>query len=233
MKLRIHLDSIKMGLRWAQAASFTVGLILLGYCSFVMVDAKLFQQSEDATIRRQRINLAANPVWQDGTLGRIEIPRLGISALIVEGTSYTSLRRAVGHIDGTDWPGRPGNIGLSAHRDTFFRPLRNIRKNDLISLTNAEAGFRYRVVETKIVKPSDVAVLEPNGQEILTLVTCYPFYFIGPAPSRFIVRAERIDERKLQPSECLSCLTDAIHDSLQARAKFSDQMKIAMSRPRQ
>ncbi len=233
MKLRIHLDSIRMGLRWAQAASFTASLILLGYCCFVMVDAKLFQQSEDPTMRKQRINLAANPVWQDGTLGRIEIPRLGISALIVEGTSYTALRRAVGHIEGTSWPGRPGNTGLSAHRDTFFRPLRNIRKNDLISLTNSELGFRYRVIETRIVKPSDVTVLEPNGKEILTLVTCYPFYFIGPAPSRFIVRAERIDERKLEPSECLSCFTDAIHDSLQAKAKVTDPIKIAMSRPRQ
>lgn len=231
MKLRIQLASIKRGLGWAQAASFLVSLILLGYCGFVLMDAKLFQQSEHAVLRKERINLEANPVWQDGTMGRIEIPRLGISAVIVEGTSYTALRRAVGHIEGTDWPGRPGNIGLSAHRDTFFRPLRNIRKNDVISLTNAEVGFRYRVVDTKIVKPNDVAVLEPNGQEILTLVTCYPFYFIGPAPNRFIVRAERIDERKLQPSECLSCFSDLLHDSLQSRVKATDASKIALSRP--
>lgn len=112
--------------------------------------------------------------------------------VVIEGTGSTTLRRAVGHFPGTALPGHRGNIGISGHRDTFFRPLRNIRKGDLITLTTLGGGYRYRVVSTKIVLPSDVSVLDSDGREILTLVTCHPFYFVGAAPDRFIVRAERI-----------------------------------------
>ena len=85
----------------------------------------------------------------------------------------------------------PGNVGVSGHRDTFFRPLRNIRENDIITLTTVNGEYRYRVVFTRVVRPENVAVLNATGNEVLTLVTCFPFYFVGPAPYRFIVRAER------------------------------------------
>jgi sortase A len=110
----------------------------------------------------------------------------------MEGTSSKTLRRAAGHIAGTSLPGQPGNIGISGHRDTFFRPLRHIERNDLITLTTVSGEYRYRVLSTSVVGPDDVAVLEPGADEILTLVTCYPFYFVGPAPNRFIVRAQRV-----------------------------------------
>ena len=112
----------------------------------------------------------------------------------MEGTTAKTLRRAVGHIAGTALPGQPGNVGVSGHRDTFFRPLRNIRENDIITLTTVNGEYRYRVVFTKVVRPENVAVLNATGNEVLTLVTCYPFYFVGPAPYRFIVRAERVSE---------------------------------------
>jgi sortase A len=127
-----------------------------------------------------------------GLIGRMEIPRLGLSVVVIEGTSETTLRRAAGHIAGTALPGQPGNVGISGHRDTFFRPLRNIRRDDIITLTTLLGEYRYRVISTRIVPPTNVAVLDPDGTELLTLVTCYPFYFVGPAPSRFIVRAERV-----------------------------------------
>ena len=127
-----------------------------------------------------------------GLIGRIDIPRLGLSAIVTEGVGTKNLRRAVGHIPGTALPGRPGNIGISGHRDTFFRPLRKIRRDDIITLTTLLGEYRYRVVSTRIVRPDDVAVLRTSGDEILTLVTCYPFYFVGPAPYRFIVRADRV-----------------------------------------
>jgi sortase A len=127
-----------------------------------------------------------------GLIGRMEVPRLGLSAIVMEGTSASILRRAVGHIEGTALPGQAGNAGLSGHRDTFFRPLRKIEPNDIITLTTTEGEYRYRVLSTSIVGPDDVAVLDSTEDEILTLVTCYPFYFVGPAPSRFIVRAERV-----------------------------------------
>jgi sortase A len=131
-------------------------------------------------------------IGPDGLIGRMEILRLGLSVVVVEGTDKPTLRRAAGHITGTGLPGQPGNVGIAAHRDTFFRPLRNIQRDDVITLTTLRGEFHYRVVSTKIVSPYDVAVLNPDGNEILTLVTCYPFYFVGAAPDRFIVRAERI-----------------------------------------
>ena len=116
---------------------------------------------------------------------------LGVSVVVVEGTEESSLRRAAGHIAGTALPGQPGNVGIAGHRDTFFRPLRNVRHGDIIILATLRGEYRYHVVSTEVVKPDNVAVLRPNGHEILTLVTCYPFYFVGPAPDRFVVRAER------------------------------------------
>ena len=117
---------------------------------------------------------------------------LGVSVVVLEGDSAAVLRHAAGHITGTALPGKTGNVGISAHRDTFFRPLRNVRQNEIITLTTLAGEYRYRVVSTKIVKPDNVGVLAQGVGEVLTLVTCYPFYFVGPAPSRFIVRAERV-----------------------------------------
>ncbi|HEX3940892.1 MAG TPA: class D sortase, partial [Acidobacteriaceae bacterium] len=128
----------------------------------------------------------------EGLIGRMEVRRLGLSLFVVEGTDESTLRRAAGHIAGTALPGQVGNIGIAAHRDTFFRPLRKVRRDDVITLTTPGGEYRYRVVSTKIVRPEDVAVLSSDGNEILTLVTCYPFYFVGAAPNRFIVRAARI-----------------------------------------
>ena len=112
--------------------------------------------------------------------------------MVAEGVEPTTLRRAAGHIPGTALPGQPGNVGIAGHRDTLFRPLRNIRRDDLITLITPQGEYRYRVVSTRIVNPRDIAVLAPSRNEVLTLVTCYPFYFVGSAPDRFIVRAERV-----------------------------------------
>jgi sortase A len=175
--------SLSLVLRWAQRGLFGVALLMLGYCGFVLADAWMFQRASLG---------AALKTAPDGFSGRLEIQRLGVSVVVVEGTSETTLRRAAGHIVGTDLPGEPGNVGIAGHRDTFFRPLRNIHRDDVITLTTSRGEYRYRVVSTKIVSPYDVAVLNPDGAEILTLVTCYPFYFVGSAPDRFIVRAERV-----------------------------------------
>ncbi len=122
-------------------------------------------------------------------VGRIEIGRLGVAVIIVEGTDGRTLRRAVGHIPGTALPGETGNVALTGHRDSFFRPLRNIRQDDEILLTTIGGSYRYRVDSTEIVSPGDVEALNNSSDSVLTLVTCYPFYFVGPAPKRFIVRA--------------------------------------------
>jgi sortase A len=189
-------EPLRRFLRWTQRALLAGAISLLAYCGFVLIDARTFQKEE----RLQLEQLLATPTSPKdpppavttGLIGRIEIPRLGLSAMVIEGTSRTTLRRAVGHISGTALPGQTGNVGISGHRDTFFRPLRNIRVDDIITLTTMLGEYRYRVMSTRIVGPSDVAVLDPAGNEILTLITCYPFYFVGPAPERFVVRAERV-----------------------------------------
>ena len=167
----------------------------MGYCAYVLADAWNFQRQASSAFERQLLPAAPPGPGADSTnglLGRMEIRRLGMTMVVAEGTDEITLRRAGGHIRGTALPGQPGNIAIAGHRDTLFRPLRNIRQDDVILLTTLQGEYRYRVVATDIVSPSDVSVLSSNNHEVLTLVTCYPFYFVGPAPDRFIVHAERI-----------------------------------------
>jgi len=200
---------MKATLRWVQYLFFAGAVLSLGYCGFVVVDSWIFQQRENRNLQRLledrdhaggnalRFNSATVPLGSpaiptSGLIGRLEIPHLELSEVVFEGNDSKTLRRAVGHIPGTPMPGQPGNVALTGHRDTFFRPLRNIHPNDIIVLTTLEGEYHYRVVSTRVVSPDNIAVLNASDSEILTLVTCYPFYFVGSAPSRFIVRAERI-----------------------------------------
>ena len=181
---------------WTERALFAGAFSLLVYCGVVLMDTWIFESRErrefdSQLIAPQPIAKASLPIVSGGLIGRIEIRQLGLSAIVIEGTSWATLQRAVGHIAGTALPGAPGNVGISGHRDTFFRPLRNIHPNDLIKLTTLTGEFNYRVVSTRIVDPAEVSVLKSGVNESLTLVTCYPFYFVGPAPERFVVRAER------------------------------------------
>ena len=122
-------------------------------------------------------------------LGRLEIPNLDISVMVLEGDSADVLREAVGHLPTSALPGGPGNVVIAGHRDTFFRALRNIKKDDEITLTTTQGIYHYQVESTEKVEPDDMQVLKPSQGPTLTLITCYPFYTIGPAPERFIVRA--------------------------------------------
>lgn len=207
MKVLIKKESLRRLLRWTRRLLLAAAISLLGYCGFVLGDAWIFQKRESRNLERrlQQERAASTPpaasptlpqeppaVAADGLIGRIEISRLDLSAVVFEGVDKITLRRAVGHIPGTALPGQIGNVGIAGHRDTFFRPLRNIHRDDIITLTTLRGEYRYRVVSLKIVTPDTVSVLDPTGGEILTLVTCHPFYFVGSAPNRFIVRAERV-----------------------------------------
>ncbi len=208
MRLLIRCRPLQRGLRILQPVLMAVALSLFAWCGFAVIDARVFQAvarnrldkllvespAHGAASAQSAAKVISSPVstaLSHGLIGRIGIDRLGVSVIVVEGSSPSVLRRAAGHIEGTALPGQPGNVGISAHRDTFFRPLRNIRENDVITLTTPGGEYRYRVVSTKVVNPRDIEVLLPAGDQVLTLVTCYPFYFVGPAPKRFIVRATR------------------------------------------
>ncbi len=109
------------------------------------------------------------------------------------GVDDETLDLAVGHVTDTARPGEIGNTVLAGHRDTFFRGLRNIRMDDRIVLVVPPLEYEYRVVSLEVVPPTEISVLDPTENEVLTLVTCHPFNFIGSAPNRFIVRAERVE----------------------------------------
>jgi sortase A len=122
-------------------------------------------------------------------VARLDAPSVGLSATVIEGSTDQMLARAAGHIENTAFPGEAGNTGIAGHRDTTFRAVRNLKPGDRLRLTTANDAFDYRIDRAFIVKPEDVYVLAPTSAPTLTLVTCYPFTFIGHAPERYIVQA--------------------------------------------
>ncbi|HEY0783237.1 MAG TPA: class D sortase [Thermoanaerobaculia bacterium] len=201
-------------LRLLELALFVVAVVCLGLVVYWSLDARLFDWRQerrlDEAIAAHRAPAgksahdadrldtfraaSAPPPLAEGTLiGRIELPRLGLSTLVLEGTSPLTLRRGAGHIAGTPLPEAGGNVGVAGHRDTVFRPLRDARPGDKAVLTTPTGSYRYEVEWTRVVEPEEVSVLAASTASELTLVTCYPFDFIGAAPQRFIVRAQRVE----------------------------------------
>jgi sortase A len=189
-------------LRWLERLLLVVGIACIGYYGYVSAETMLYQAYENReldAILASRTPPATNvaipnrtprTAARGETVGRIEIPRLGVSAIIKTGTDARTLQLAVGHISGTALPGESGNVGLAGHRDTFFRRLRDIRTDDEIRVATPTRTYHYRVERTNVVEPGDVWVLDPTAHPALTLVTCYPFSYVGSAPQRFIVRAQ-------------------------------------------
>jgi sortase A len=204
--VRVVLSGVpaRDALQLARRVLTAVGTLSLGYCLANFLDAKLYQAREarefDQELRLQAeskpaaltsIAPVAMPA-RHGVLGSLQIPRIGVAVMVVEGADDGDLKRAVGHIPGTALPWDFGNVGIAGHRDTFFRPLRSIQADDNITLTTLRGEFRYRVLSTSVVRPDDTQVLYPTDHDSLTLVTCFPFEYIGSAPNRFVVRAQRI-----------------------------------------
>jgi sortase A len=192
----------RRGLRLLEHLLVVIGGVCLGYFLYVSAETALYQAYEtrelDAILAAAPSTLATEVTLPaaprprppaGAALGRLEIPRLGVSAIVRAGSDARTLRLAVGHIGGTALPGEPGNIGLAAHRDTFFRRLGEIREDDHVRFVTTAGTFDYRVEGTQIVDPDDTWVLNPTEEPALTLVTCYPFRYVGSAPRRFIVRA--------------------------------------------
>jgi sortase A len=204
-----------------QCFFYTIGAVAFLYVGFALLDTTLYQahQSREfekalkdrkqgqsmgsvedrrslpsalALISTRSLPAAGSAAMRANLpLGRMEIGAIGLEAMILEGLDDQTLQRGVGHIPGTSLPGQEGNIAIAGHRDTFFRGLRKIRRGDEITLTTLGGFHRYLVDFTEIVDPENVTVLNQSNDPILTLVTCYPFYYVGSAPQRFIVRAHR------------------------------------------
>jgi sortase A len=202
--------------RWVDLFLWIVAVASLGIASYTWIDAWLYQSFADLSFVRSLngettaptdfalyLLGAADPLPEPPILargvvrdvapkpwqGRLEIPRIGLSVMVLEGTSVQALARGVGHIEGTSLPGTIGNSGLAAHRDTFFRRLGELQVGDDVWVRTLDGPYRYIVDETMIVAPSAVEVLDDVGKPVLTLVTCYPFGYIGSAPKRYVVKA--------------------------------------------
>jgi sortase A len=209
---------------WVERALYLIAIVCLGFYAWVWIDARLFERKQNELLeqagRQHALRTLASvtdsfealsrgaeraqgrspqpPALQEGELiGRVSIPRIGVSAILLEGVDTRTLRRGAGHIPATALPAAEGNTGIAAHRDSFFRGLKDIREGDAIELTTLDGTYTYQVQWTRIVRPDDVSVLEPTDRAALTLVTCYPFYYVGSAPQRFIVRARRTDKDPL------------------------------------
>jgi len=176
-----------------------LGVLALGYAGFVFADSHVYQSLEMKKFK-QAGRLSEPHILAEGdVIGEIQVPRLGLDAIVVQGDSAANLRRAVGHISKSALPGELGNVVLAGHRDTFFRSLHDIRLGDTIEFSTPEHSFEYRVASIDVVAPNDIQVLEPSTGRDLTFVTCFPFHFVGPAPRRFIVRAREVDPALREP----------------------------------
>lgn len=187
-----------MRLRWFARALIVIGAAALAWSAFHMMSAAWFQRQTAATLESLSRAPAIEPrptpdtVGVGEPIGTLEITRLGLSGVVVEGDTDAVLDRAIGHLPDTPLPWHAGNSALAAHRDALFRPLKGVRLGDMLRLKTPYGDFDYQVRDTLIVKPGDVWVLDPTPGTTLTLISCWPFNYIGNAPERFIVRAERI-----------------------------------------
>lgn len=176
----------------------TIGVALLAWCAVVIVEADQHQQKQRAELNRLLRNdtpkgvsppEGLSPLPRGGLIGSLDIPRLRLSAMVMEGDDDKTLKRGVGHLPDTPLPWEKGNSAFAGHRDTFLRAMRDINAGDEIRLTTPHGTFAYRVREIAIVAPDNLSGLSVTDDSTLTLITCYPFWYVGNAPKRFVVRA--------------------------------------------
>lgn len=193
---------------WIERLLLAVAAMSLVWYAGVRTEAAREQAALSHELERSRATLRVTPGSKGrgmaekaesppprSLVGRIDVPRLRLSALAREGVDTTTLRGSAGHVPGSALPGEIGNAAFAAHRDTFFRRLQGIRNGDEIVVATPTGDFRYRVSGTHVVDPSDVSVLRASPDATLTLVTCYPFDYIGSAPQRFVVSARLVQAK--------------------------------------
>ena len=169
------------------------GILAIGYAGYVFADSRIYEATEIRKLEQAIPLTNPHPPAQGETLGQILVPRLSINAIVIQGDSAANLRHGVAHLSNSPLPGESGNVALAGHRDTFFRPLRDIRIGDRVIFKTTSRSFEYIVESTQVVSPTDLSVLDASSGHQLTLLTCFPFYYVGPAPKRFVVHARELD----------------------------------------
>jgi sortase A len=179
-------------LRWASFVLVLAGVVAVTYASFVVLYEEAFQAIELRKFEHPAPTAEPHLLNIGEVIGELQISRLGVKAVVVEGDAPELLDRAVGHLPETPLPGEWGNVALAGHRDRLFRPLRQIREGDTIVIATSSGSFQYVVQSTFVVPATEVGVLRSSDAKELTLITCFPFNYIGHAPNRFIVRAREV-----------------------------------------
>jgi sortase A len=183
----------------AEWVLLAVGAVFLSAAVMTWIDAAVYQEraGRELTLSDPAASAVAlrGRLAEGKPLGRMQVARIGLDAVIAEGVDDLTLRRAIGHVPDSALPGEPGNVVLAGHRDTFFRPLRNVTVGDTIRVATSYATFDYIVTSHQVTSPDDVDAVVPTREPTLTLITCYPFRYAGSAPQRFIVRAKEVRSR--------------------------------------
>jgi LPXTG-site transpeptidase (sortase) family protein len=172
---------------------FGAGLLLYvgsQYGQMYLAQRRLAREWEFQQLEGNRVQPG---IPADG-LTRLSVPRINLSAVVVEGSSRRALLLGPGHVEGTAEPGGNGNSVITGHRDTFFRHLYELNKGDIVTVQRKGRTYTYKVTAKKIVGPDEVAVMQPSSESRLTLITCYPTYYVGPAPERLVVISQRLDD---------------------------------------
>ena len=197
-------------LRWLERLFLIAGAAALIWCAVIVTDGAVAQRNAQSALE---VALAVDEIMPASLVGKpaavasrhpppdvgsmiaaLSIPRVQLSAMVLHGSDALTLQRGPGHLEHTADPGDPGNVVIAGHRDTFFRPLRKIRLGDDIFLDTRDGRLHYQVTSLTVVTARDVSVLAPTPEEVLTLITCYPFWVLGHAPDRFVVRASRVSD---------------------------------------
>lgn len=195
----------RRALRVAYYLFLVAGIAALSYACYMVMDRYRYESVETSKFETAAASPEPRipevvPVAEGTVIGEIEMPRLGLKAIVVQGDSEKLLQRSVGHIPESALPGEAGNIALAGHRDGLFRPLRNAQPGDAITLRTRDRELHYEVEWTAVVPPTAVQMIQPTIEPTLTLVTCFPFYYVGAAPERFVVRAHKIATPLQAPS---------------------------------
>jgi sortase A len=202
--MRAHIGGASV-LRWSERLFVITGLAMLGWCALLLIDAGVSQSEARRSLETVSLAASVEPppfrgdapsplprvpaIHRGSAIGELSIPRVALGAVVLHGSDTETLRHGPGHLENTAMPGKAGNVVIAGHRDSFFRRLGDLKVADDIFIDTAVAHLHYRVTSMTLVDAHDLSVLEQTDDAILTLITCYPFWVLGPAPDRFVVRA--------------------------------------------
>jgi len=210
MKVHVCFDGRRL-LRYTGTTLLIGGLVAVGTWAWFLAEGRVYQAAQNESFERVLAPHAALdrpinnrpqadnlPYLDPRIIGRLEIPRIALTVLVREGVDAASLRKAVGHLPSSSPLGESGNFVVLGHRDTFFRPLRDIALGDLVRMRTREGVIEYEVESVFVVEPDQALTMEVKTGSYATLITCFPFNFVGPSPRRFVVRARRRMEPHVQ-----------------------------------